>query len=203
MERKKEMVRRLAELGALSPLGYTAGLHIRFASPLYFKSTYPQAWQETYSHNNFALRDPLVFWGISQTGATRWSRIALPDPFGVLAQAHAHGLAYGVIASTGKITSRTIVGVARSDREFDDAEVAEVERLALALHEVAEPPDDLDPAMVDALRLIGDGVRRPVAASQLGTTEADLEARLEQAQDRLGAQTTAEALRMAREYRLI
>jgi LuxR family transcriptional regulator len=197
------MVSCLAELEALALLGYTAGLHIRFASPLYFKSTYPQAWQETYSHNNFALRDPLVFWGISQTGATRWSRIALPDPFGVLAQAHAHGLSYGVIASTGKITSRTIVGAARADREFVDDEIAEIERLAIALHDVAEPPEDLDPAMVDALRLIGDGVRHSTAASQLGITESALDARLEEAQERLGAQTTAEALRMAREYRLI
>ena len=202
-EKKRQMVQRMKELEALAPLGYTVGLHIRFASPLYFKSTYAQAWQETYSRNNFALRDPLVFWGISQTGATRWSRIALPDPFGVLAQAHAHGLTYGVIASTGKITSRTIVGVARDDREFDEAEMLAVERLAIALHEVAQPPEDLDPGMIEALRLIGDGTRYPAAAKRLGLTEAELEARLADAQDRLGAQNTAEALRMAREYRLI
>ena len=202
-ENKRLMVQYLQELEALAPLGYTVGLHIRFASPLYFKSTYSQAWQETYSRNNYALRDPLVFWGVSQTGVTRWSRIALPDPFGVLAEAHAHGLTYGAIAATGKITSRSIVGVARADREFDQAELDEVERLARELHAVARPPDTLDPDMIAALSLVGGGMPKAVAARELGIAEPELSARLHAAQDRLGAQNTAEALRMAREYRLI
>ena len=202
-EKKRLMVQTLNRLGEIAPLGYTVGLHIRFASPLYFKSTYPAAWQEAYSQNNYALRDPLVFWGISQTGATRWSRIALPDPFGVLGQAHAHGLSYGVIASHGKVTSRTIVGVARSDREFDAGEIAEVEALTVTLHDVAEPPDDLSPEMIDALRLVGGGVQHGAAAAQLGLRESALTDILSAARERLGAQTTQEALRMAREYRLI
>ena len=93
--------------------------------------------------------------------------------------------------------------MARSDREFDEGEIRSVEALTLELHEVAEPPDDLTTAMIDALRLIGGGTRRAAAASQLGISESVLEARLASAQERLGAQTTAEALRMAREYRLI
>ena len=202
-EKKRKLVGYLGELAAISPLGYTVGLHIRFASPLYFKSTYPQAWQELYTSNNYALRDPLVFWGISQTGVTRWSRIALPDPFDVLPQAHAHGMRYGVLAACGKVTSRSIVGVTRSDREFDDAEVATVDRVAKALHEVAEAPEALSASMIDALRLLNDGYRRSAAAASLGISEGVLDARLTSAQDRLGAQNTDEALRMAKEYRLI
>ncbi|KIT14346.1 helix-turn-helix transcriptional regulator [Jannaschia aquimarina] len=197
------MVRNLQELERMAPNGYSVGLNIRFASPMYFKSTYPQAWQNTYAHNNYALRDPLVFWGISQTGATRWSKINLPDPFGVLKQAHDHGLTYGAVASVGKITSRSIVGIARDDREFTDGEIEELEDLTRRLHDSAEPPEELTPAMVEALVLIGQGYRHASAARELGISESALKARLSSARERLGAQTTAEALRMAREYRLI
>ena len=197
------MVQYLNLLNDIAPMGYTAGVHIRFASPLYLKSTYPQDWQDLYAANAYSLRDPLVFWGIAQTGATRWSDISLPDPFGVMAKAAKHGLTYGAVVSCGKITSRTIVGVGRSDREFTDDEIEVVAQAAKGLHEVTEPPEDLTPAMVEALRLVGDGFRHTAAAAEIGISESALKARLSSARDRLGARTTAEALRMAREYRLL
>lgn len=197
------MVRYLQRLDELAPAGYTVGVHIRFASPLYLKSTYPQDWQDVYAANNYSLRDPLVFWGISKAGKTRWSDISLPDPFGVMDKAAQYGLIYGVVVSCGKITSRTIVGAARSDREFTDTELDDIEEIARGLHEVAEPPEDLTPAMIEALRLVGDGFRHTAAAAELGISESALKARLSSARERLGAKTTAEALRMAREYRLL
>ncbi|CTQ50119.1 autoinducer binding domain-containing protein [Jannaschia donghaensis] len=197
------MVRYLQNLEALAPGGYSAGVHIRFASPLYMRSTYPVAWQELYAANNYALRDPLVFWGISKTGVIRWSEINLPDPFGVMAKAADHGLTYGAVASCGKITSRTIVGMSRDDREYNDAEMQELSAIADALHEVTEPPTDLTPAMVEALRLVGRGFRHTAAAAELGISESAFKARLSATRERLGAKTTAEALRMAREFRLI
>ncbi|MEM9795548.1 MAG: autoinducer binding domain-containing protein [Pseudomonadota bacterium] len=187
----------------LAPKGYSAGVHIRFASPLYLKSTYPQDWQDLYAANNYSLRDPLVFWGISKTGKTRWSNITLPDPFGVMDKAAQFGLVFGGVVSCGKITSRTIVGVARSDREFTDDEIDAVEEATLGLHDATEPPEDLTPAMVEALRLVGHGFRHTAAAAEIGISESALKARLSSARDRLGAKTTAEALKMAREYRLL
>lgn len=126
--------RAFRDLQGIAPLGYSVGLDIRFATPQLFKSTYPDAWQETYSVNGYALRDPLVFWGISHVGTCRWGTLDLPDPFGVLEAARRHGLRYGGVASCGEVTSRTIIGVARSDREFDETELATVERIALNLH---------------------------------------------------------------------
>ena len=197
------MVRYLQRLEQLAPMGYTAGIHIRFASPLYLRSTYPKAWQDLYAANNYSLRDPLVFWGVSKSGQVRWSEINLPDPFGVMKLAAEHGLTFGAVCSCGKITSRTIVGVARSDREFTDAEITEIASIADALHEVTEPPEDLTPAMIEALRLVGAGVRHTTAAAEIGISESALTARLSSARDKLGVKTTAEALRMAREFRLI
>ena len=197
------MIRYLQRLDEIAPLGYTVGTHIRFAKPLFTQSTMPAEWQKTYADNTYALRDPTVFWGISKTGAIRWSEITLPDPFGVIGKAAEHGLLYGVTTSCGLITSRTLAGLARGDREFDDAEIAEALKITQALHEIAAPPPDLTPAMLEALRLVGAGARPADAAADLGIATEVFEERLSGAQRTLGASTLAEALRMAREHKLL
>lgn len=197
------MVSYLKRLDELAPLGYNAGLHIRFARPLYFRSTYAPEWQEEYNKNQYALRDPLVFWGISKTGRTRWSEITLPDPFGVMAKARAHRLLFGAVISCGKLTSRTIVGISRDDREFSDAEMDDVADITEGLHQVAEPPTDLAVGDLEALRIMDILEDTSRAARKIGIPEDALLARLASAQVRLGAQTTAEAIRLAKDYRLI
>jgi len=184
-------------------MGYTVGLHIRFASPLIMRSTYPAAWQQEYQDNAYALRDPLVFWGIGISGQTRWSEIRLPDPFSIMQKAKRHDLLFGAVVSCGPITSRSIIGGARSDREFTDAEIDAIAVVARALHDAAAPPTELTKAQIEALRLIADGDRHTAAAAKLGISESALKARLSSARVRLGARTTAEALQKAREFRLL
>lgn len=193
----------LDKLDALAPLGYNVGLHIRFASPLIYKSSYPKAWVDHYNSHSYYLRDPLVFWGVGIEGTTRWSAIPLPDPFGVMKKAANHGLNYGAVSSYGPITSRSIVGVARSDREFDDDELDRLKEITIQLHIEAKPPSELTSAQVEALQLIANGDRHAAAAAKLGISESALKARLNSARVRLEARTTSEAIRKAREYRLL
>lgn len=192
-----------AGLEALAPLGFSAGLHIRFAAPLIYVRTYHEAWQKRYDENAYALRDPAVFWGLGVKGATRWSEIKLPDPFNILGQARRYGLIYGMVVSHGPITSRSIIGMARDDREFSDAEIDATKDIVRQLHEAAEPPTELTNAQIEALRLLSDGYRHKVAAAKLGISESAFKARLLSARTRLRARTTAQALRKAREYRLL
>jgi len=196
------MVRYLHRLDDLAPAGYSVGLRIRFASPLFFRSTYPQDWQDIYAANSYALRDPLVFWGISRTGRTRWSEIALADPFGVFRKAAHHGLTYGAVIACGTVASRSIIGTARSDREFTDVEIDTIAGIAEGLHDVADPPSDLTPDMIEALRAFHDGEDAATAATRLEISKDALRARLSSARDLLGVETMAEALRMARDYKL-
>jgi len=197
------MEANLEALSKLAPAGFSAGLHIRFASPLVYVRTYDDAWTKIYDDNAYALRDPLVFWGLGVKGHTRWSAIRLPDPFNILGQARTFGLAYGAVISCGPITSRSIVGIAHSEREFTDVEIAEAVRIVGALHAAAEPPTELTPAQVEALRLLADGDRHTAAAAKLGISESAFKARLQSARVRLGARTTAQALKKAREYQLL
>ncbi|MDD8022204.1 MAG: autoinducer binding domain-containing protein [Paracoccaceae bacterium] len=193
----------LDELTALSPLGFTVGLHIRFATPLLYHSTFPPAWVRHYNDNTYYLRDPLVFWGIGTTGVTRWSEISLPDPFDVIKQAAQFGMKYGASASCGPISSRSIVGIGRADREFTDEELAKLEEITLRLHEENTPPTELTQAQIEALQCISNGDRHTAAAAKLGISESALKARLKSARIRLEARTTSEAVRKAREYRLL
>ena len=136
-------------------------------------------------------------------GHTRWSEIKLPDPFNILGQARSHGLEFGAVVSCGPITSRTIVGIARGDREFTDDEMLQAVKTVHNLHAAAEPPTELTPAQVEALRLLADGDRHAAAAAKLGISESAFKARLQSARVRLGARTTAQALKRAREYQLL
>lgn len=190
-------------LSRLAPSGFSAGLHIRFASPLIYVRTYEEAWTKIYDENAYALRDPLVFWGLGVKGHTRWSAIKLPDPFNIIGQARSHGLVYGAVVSCGPITSRSIVGMAHPTREFTDDEIAEAVKIVHNLHLAAEPPTELTQAQIEALRLLADGDRHAAAAAKLGISESAFKARLQSARVRLGARTTAQALRKAREYQLL
>lgn len=194
---------KLSRLGDLSPAGYFVGLHIRFATPLLLFQTYSQEWIDHYTSQAYQLRDPMVAWGFSVVGTTRWSEIELPDPFGFWDEAAKFGMRYGVAVSCGEIKSRTIAGVANSEREFTNEEIAEVSEIICHLHDVTEPPDSLTQAQVEALRLIAAGDRHTAAAAKLNISESALKARLTSARTRLMARTTAEAIQRAKEYRLI
>ncbi len=203
MSERKAVLVLLEQLEELAPMGYTVGLHIRFATPLVYRSSYPQAWVEVYNSHSYYLRDPLVFWGVGVEGTTRWSSIPLPDPFGVMKKAAAHGLRFGAVSSYGPITSRSIVGISRSDREFSDGELDQLKELTIRLHIEAKPPSELTRAQIEALQCLANGDRHTAAAAKLGISESALKARLQSARIRLEARTTSEAIRKAREYRLL
>lgn len=187
----------------MAPGGFFFALHIRFALPLLHYQSYPEGWIDRYTEEAFALRDPIIAWGFSTTGVSRWSEITIPDPFDILGQAREFGMVYGFAVSCGPIQSRTIASAARDDREFTDEEIAGFAEVINRLHDMTEPPTSLTRAQVEALRLIADGDRHAAAAAKLKISESALKARLNSARQRLLARTTAEAIQRARDYRLI
>lgn len=193
----------LHKLGLAAPTGYAIGLHIRFAAPLMTFQTYDPRWIERYTEQGYGLRDPLIGWGMSQTGTCRWSELGVPDTFGVMTEAREFGLVFGVAVACGPISSRSIAGISRADREFTQGEMDTLSGLVQRLHDVTEPPAHLTKAQQDALRLIANGDRHAAAAAKLGISESALKARLNSAKDRLMARTTAEAIQRAKEYRLL
>ncbi len=203
MSQVKRLAELYEELNKLAPDGYAVGLHIRFATPLVYHTRYPAKWVEYYNNNSFYLRDPLVFWGIGTTGTSRWSDIPLPDPFGLLKKAATYGMKYGAVSSYGPITSRSMAGITSSAREFTIGEMEILADITARLHIAAKPPSELTKAQIEALQCIANGDRHSAAAAKLGISESALKARLNSARVRLEARTTSEAVRKAREYRML
>lgn len=189
-------------LSALAPGGFFFALHIRFALPLMHHQTYPEGWTDLYTEEAYALRDPIIAWGFSQIGTSRWSEIEIPDPFDILGQAKGFGMNYGFAVSCGPMKSRTIASAARADREFSDEEMVEFTRLIQQLHTLTEPPKSLTDAQIEALRCVAEGDRHAAAAARLNISESAFKARLSAARSSLLARTTAEAVQRARDYRL-
>ncbi len=193
----------LSDLAEIATDGYYLALHVRFASPLMMFQTFNPDWIDHYIENAYALRDPIIAWGISQSGATRWSDIDLPDPFGIMDKAASFGLTYGVVISCGPMTSRTVASIASATREYTDEEIAAVTGTVLHLHHETQPPDHLTHAEIEALRVVGSGERYAAGAAQLGISESALKARLATARKKLFARTSAEAIQRAKDYRLL
>ncbi|WP_367383468.1 autoinducer binding domain-containing protein [Roseobacter sp. HKCCD8291] len=193
----------LHELSLATPGGYAVGLHIRYVSPLIMVNTYPEEWQEIYTAKVYGLRDPTLAWGLSHTGVRRWSEIGLPDPFGILKESAEYGMHYGMICSIGPLSSRTIAGATRPDREYTQEEMEHVHKIVQRMHDLSVPPTKLSNAQIEALRCIAEGDRHAAAAAKLGISESAFKARLTSARQKLMARTTAEAVQRAKEYGLI
>lgn len=193
----------LSRLNRLAPKGYALGLHVRFASAHIMVRTYPAAWIETYTERGYMLCDPLVSWGFGSEGAIRWSEMNYPDPHNIMGQAAEHGLKFGVAVSHGPISSRSIGGFARDDREFTDSEIDQIHQTVKLLHRESTPPESLTAGQHHALSLIAKGYRHAEAAALLGISGSALKARLKSARERLFARTIAEAIQRAKEYKLL
>lgn len=193
----------LEELRLLAPAGYFIGLHIRFISPMMIYQTYDRRWVEHYTANAYALRDPSTIWGMANSGAIRWSDLASADPHRILSEAADYGLRFGLTIACGPASSRSIAGFARSDREFHAPEIRIAHACVERMHERFVVPASLTEAQLEALRCLAAGYRNSDAAMRLGISESAFKARIVSARERLSARTTAEAIRRARDHRLI
>lgn len=143
------------QLSALCDTGFAVACHIRYTRPSLLYRTYSKAWIDHYSAQGYMLSDPVVHWGLANTGRVMWSDLAGQDPAGVLPAAKAHGLQNGWTYSTGKPTSRTISGHTRSGPAYTEAEFTRIASLIEELHRLTEGFDTLDPRIQESLRALG------------------------------------------------
>jgi len=152
MNGKDTILEHLSLMKAASPAGYAMALHVRYTTPRYLFQTYDQGWRDHYTQNGMVMQDPTVRWGFENTGTIRWSELVAQDLAGVLTQAASWGLNYGVTIALDKNQSRSIASFARSDREFTDAEIAEIGARLTQMHDETAELETLAPATRAALR---------------------------------------------------
>ena len=193
----------VAKLDALAPAGYFFALRVRGASPFMVFKTFPQAWLDLYMENGYMMRDPVTTWALTVGGTIRWSSPFLPDPFGVLRQAADYGLKYGASVAIGPRSALSICSICRQDREPTKEEIAEAKEIVQKLHDLTEPPKSLS-AEEKALLLAADkGASAARVAEKAGLSEAAARAKLKELCDVFVVSAPEDALRRARDAKLL
>lgn len=152
MHRQGRIATSLAAMKDAAPTGYAIALHIRFTTPLFLFQSYPKSWIDHYSGHGLVMRDPTVRWGLDNVGTVRWSALAGDDPDGVLVAAAEHGLDHGFSAALDDEGSRSIASFTRAERDFTDAEMAQIEERLRDLHLLTAEVETLVPDTRERLR---------------------------------------------------
>jgi len=144
----------LPALDAICPSGYAIALHIRFTTPTFLFQTYKREWIDVYSRKGMVMNDPTVRWGFQNTGTETWENLQAEDDAGVLAEAAEFGLKFGFVHALESGDSRSVASFSREDRNFTEAETAEIIAILEKLHEVTRDSDTLPPAEIAALKTL-------------------------------------------------
>ncbi|MBR2655020.1 autoinducer binding domain-containing protein [Yoonia sp.] len=149
----------LGEFKDRAAAGYALGLHINFTTPAYFFQSYPRGWLDHYSNSGLLVNDPTVSWCFENTGFCRWSD--LDDPAGILTQAAGYGMKYGIVYATNAGDTHSMSGFARSDREYNDDEIAEIVSRFDKLHAATSSQASLSTSTVEQLKKMSIMVTHP------------------------------------------
>jgi LuxR family transcriptional regulator len=134
LTRRASVAALLHDLDQRSPAGCAIGLHIRFTTPRYMFQSYPKRWMDEYSGSGLLVQDPTVHWGMSNVGWVRWCDLEPIDSHGVLERARDYGIMNGVTIALFIDGSRSIASFARSDRDYEALEIANLELVFSGLH---------------------------------------------------------------------
>ena len=192
-----------AALRTLAPGGYHIALRVGFAFPELEFNTYPADWTETYIRRGYMLDDPIMRWIYTHTGVVRWSELDQADARGVLADAARHGLCFGAavcLSNRSEGALRSFGSFARTDREFTEEELTDLEDLLSQLGGATRQENLLTQAEQEAFRLLSEGRKLKEIAYELGISESAVKQRLSNGRGKLSArtnmQTVTEATRL-------
>lgn len=183
--------------------GFSLLLNFSRQGPEYLDSTYPSAWQEEYDAGHYYYKDPVLLWSLARTGNKRWSAVPFPDVLSVMKRARAYGLNYGAAFVRTEGKNRSVLSVARSDRELTDDEMIRLAENLDALLQRARNDRTLTSKELEALQCLANDMTLEVAARHLGVSTAAIKARLSAARQRLGAETNYHAVAVAMRAKLI
>lgn len=189
----------------LGPAGFIFAANVTARGPELYHSEYPMPWQIEYESRTYAYFDPVVLWGLMNVGNRRWSEITLPDLRGVMKAAVAHGLNFGCVFARVERGRRSMLTLARSDRECTDEEIAflaaSFEQLVSAI--MHEDRSSLTPVEIETLRCIRDGMSFAEAAALLNIAVPTVKARVDRARGKLGARNATQTVALALQRNLI
>jgi LuxR family transcriptional regulator len=161
MDHQAEIRNSLEELHGLAPAGYAMAFHVKYTTPDFLFQNYSKDWNALYSQNGMVMKDPIVAWTFANNGWIRWSDLAKDDLAGVLEQAKKFDMNYGFACGIERLSSRSVLGFSRSDREFSDAEIEKIISIAETVHDTTARAGTLSPETREALRKLSISFTHP------------------------------------------
>lgn len=176
--------------------GFYVAIRVGFAFPVVELNCLPPSWVREYTVSGLIVHDPVMSRAYTHVGAARWSQIGESDSQGVLELAKCHGLNFGAVASCidGDDAGQRSFGIfCRSDREFEDGELAMFEAALRRWHQAHARPKNLTAAELETLGLVKNGLLMKEISALLGISESAIKQRLKSARLKLKAKTGLQA----------
>lgn len=171
--------------------------------PEFIDSTYPAAWRDEYDANSYHLKDPAFLWALAKNGNKRWSEVRVPDLAGVFKKARRHGLIYGAMFSRGYPTRKSVLSVARDDRDLTDEELSYLATWFDQFIEACNAKQMFSEKELEVLQCLANDMTIEQAAEKIGISSSAAKVRLKAARDRSGKRTNSWAVAAALRAKLI
>lgn len=180
----------------LAPAGYYIAIRVGFAFPVLEENGLPEAWVRDYTVGGLGIYDPAMIWAHQNTGSMRMRDLAGKDSQGVLELAKYHGLNFGAVVccrDAEDAGGRSFGFFFRSDRDYTEDELQQLNAGLLAVHRTHARPSNLTEAELETLGLVKNGLLMKEIASALGVSESAVKQRLRNARLKLNAKTGSQA----------
>lgn len=180
-------------LKSIASAGYMIGVNHTNRGTEFFDSDFPVEWRTTYEKNRYLFVDPVVHSFLRKDGDIRWSKVKWRDVFGVMKAAREYGLVYGASFVRSNQGNKSMLSVARSDREISDDEMGQVSDWWTQFVDKANQPLPVNPAEIDALSCILRNMTVTETANFNRVTETAMKSRLKSARQKLNCKNNTSA----------
>lgn len=201
----------LVRIAQIARSGYAIAMAYEIRGPEYMLNMFPVEWQDYYTKNLLVSIDPVAFWILGNLeGMARWSEIVdqgVPAAgAAMMKKAGEYGMKFGMtIVQQSKLKgSRSFMSCARADREFTDAEMAELNgtfRAWVNLYGMTHPT--LTEEQIQVLRLIAKGHEYGDIAKVLSISESAVKQRVSRLLVQMGVTNRTAAVAIATARKMI
>ena len=190
-----DLLRLLAQI---APHGHIVLLGVSAGTPRLRALHLAEPFRDEYLQNSYALRDPVVSWGLSRTGRARWPDGQIDESAAMIAAARQAGFDHGLGLAVGPTQCRSILNLMWTGSMASEPDLRRVETVLREAHgAIACENPVLTRAQREALACLSRGMRLARAAHHLGISESAMKARIGSARRRLGARNATEAVCLA------
>eukprot|EP00581_Thalassiosira_minuscula_P024750 CAMPEP_0184407554 /NCGR_PEP_ID=MMETSP0738-20130409/2538_1 /TAXON_ID=385413 /ORGANISM="Thalassiosira miniscula, Strain CCMP1093" /LENGTH=140 /DNA_ID=CAMNT_0026764767 /DNA_START=230 /DNA_END=652 /DNA_ORIENTATION=- len=140
---------------------------------------------------------------MANDGQKRWSEIKLTKMNRLMSEAAGFGLAYGVVLARSKRMRKSVLSVARPDREYTDNEIQTLVEFFDEATRRIDDKFDLSDKEVETLAHLGAGQKLSDIARIEGKSEAAINKRVKSARLKLNQPNTLAAVVFAKDQKLI